>query len=268
MFIELIIASILIMGASLIGVVTVWKSAGSYVGKNLNFLVSFAAGVFLLLVYSLSSEVLLEAPSIETGLFWILLGLVLVSIAVKSLPEAHHHHDDSLEKDPHSKLDARRMIIGDSLHNIGDGILLAVAFSVGTPLGIATALSLFFHEFVQEISEFFVLKQAGYSSKRALTINFMTAGTILVGSIGGFFFLESFSHLEVPVLGLATGALLALLIQDLIPHSIQTMKAHKCVTKHILMFVMGALVMFTVLSYTDDSHSHGHPESPEEHLEH
>ena len=155
-------------------------------------------------------------------------------------------------------MDARRLLIGDSLHNIGDGILLAATYIANPALGFATALSLFVHELVQEVSEFFILRESGYSSKGALTINFLTASTILVGSIGGYFLITSFSMIEIPVLGLATGALIALLIQDLIPHSIERARTHKCFHKHILSVILGILVMFSVGLVTNDTHTHDH----------
>ena len=64
--VELLIACALIMCASLVGVFTVWGKAGSIVEKNLDFLTSFAAGVFLIVAYQLGEEALeLAAPAKE-----------------------------------------------------------------------------------------------------------------------------------------------------------------------------------------------------------
>lgn len=242
------------MVASLLGIITIWKQAGSFVEKHLHYLVSFAAGVFLVLVFFLSEEVLTGATSIITGLFWIIMGLISITLLIKILPEGHHHHQED-EGEPHTKLDARRLIIGDSLHNTGDGILLAGAYLTSSALGVAVTVSILFHELIQGISEFFVLKQAGFDTRDALKINFATASTILIGSVGGYFFLGEFQVLEIPVLGIATGALLALLIQDLLPHSLKHAKDKKCITNHILAALVGAIIMYGIFTLTQGTPS-------------
>ncbi len=91
---------------------------------------------------------------------------------------------------------------------------------------------MFVHELVQEVSEFFVLKQAGYSTKKALLTNFAVSSTILIGSIGGTFLLDTFSELELPLMGIAAGAFLVVVFQDLIPHSVRKAKAKASHLKH------------------------------------
>jgi len=257
---ELIAASFLIMLASLAGKITVWKFAGDIIERNLDYLVSFAAGVFLILVFGLSQEVITEAASPTIGFAWFIVGLILVWLATKLIPETHFHYhpdEDSDEPIKNNKLDARRLLIGDSMHNIGDGILLATAFLVTPALGFAAAVSIFFHEIVQEVSEFFILRQAGYTTNGALKINFVTSGTILIGSFGGYFFLSHFALLEVPVLGFAAGALIALLLQDIIPHSVKHAREKKCAHKHIAAALIGSLLMFGIVQITGE-HSHEH----------
>lgn len=257
MLIQVILASLLITAASLVGVFTLWKSAGRIITANLNLLISLAAGVFIVFVYGLIEEAIHESSSIGAGIGWILAGLVIVWVVVKIAPHSHHHES----QDHECRLDARKLLIGDSLHNIGDGVLIAVAFTTSIPLGIAAAISIFIHELVQEMSEFFVLKEAGYSTKKALQINFLTASTLLIGSIGGYLLLSKFSAIEVPILGIAAGAILALLLQDLIPHSVERAREHKCITKHIAFALIGILIMIGVnvltAKYLPDTHVHG-----------
>lgn len=196
----------------------------------------------------------MEASTLLQGALWIIGGFILAFILVKMFPEGHSHHA-SVKGDTHA---AQRLIIGDSFHNIGDGILLAIAFTTSPFLGFITAVSILFHEVIQEIAEFFVLKKSGYTTRGALQINFLTSSTLLIGSIGGYFFLESFSAFEIPALGLATGALFALLTQDLIPHSIKWAAKKGCGPNHMLAIAAGVLIMFLVLTLTAPAHSHEH----------
>jgi zinc transporter ZupT len=240
---EIILSSFVIMLASLIGVISIWKHIGKIIEKNLHFLVSFSAGVFLFVTYELSHETIEHAKSIQTGLLWILVGMFSIWFIFKLLPTFHHHHDNEEGIHIHSPIDARRIILSDSLHNIGDGILIAASFLISSTLGWIAVLSIFVHEIVQEISEFFVLKGAGYSTKKSLLINFLASGTILIGSIGGFFLLNSFEQVEVPLLGIASGSFLMVVIQDLIPHSIKNSTTKIHILKHLVWFIIGILLM-------------------------
>ena len=248
--IEILLYSVLIMLASLVGVFSVWRRAGRAIERNLNLLVSFSAGVFIVIAYQLGIEVVEHSATLGSGLVWIVIGLLTVWLLFKFLPSSHHHHDEASETHPHSRLDARRIMASDALHNLGDGILLATSFAVSSSLGMLTALSIFVHELVQEISEFFVLRQAGYSTKSALILNFAISATVLLGALGGFFLLESFETLEVPLLGLASGAFLVVVFHDLIPHSVRSSKRENLYWRHLLWFLIGAVLMFAVSIFT------------------
>ena len=258
MILELLSACALIMLASLTGKVTVWKLAGKFVEENLDYLVSFAAGVFLILVLFLAQEVITEASTPTFGFIWLIAGLILVWLITKLIPEGHYHYHAD-EEEPRNRIDTRKLLIGDSLHNIGDGVLLAITFAASPILGLAATISIFIHELVQEISEFFILRHAGYSTNNALQINLATSSTILIGALGGYFLFEQFSVLEIPILGFATGALIALLMQDLIPHSFRHAREKNCVPKHVITAIIGMALMLSIFQGTEllfGSHTH------------
>lgn len=235
--INIVLSSVIIMFASLIGAISVWKNLGSFIEKNLHYLVSFSAGVFIIITYELSSEAIEFGASV-----WIVVGIIASFIIFKLLPD-FHHHEESITGHNHSKIDARRVIVSDAIHNIGDGILLTAAFSVSITLGIVTTLSIFIHELIQEISEFFVLKQAGFETKKALIINFITSSTILIGAVGGYFLLEKFEMIEAPLLGITAGSFFLIVAHDLIPHSISSITEKSHVLKHLSWFILGAILI-------------------------
>jgi len=240
--VELLIACALIMCASLVGVFTVWGRAGSIVEKNLDFLTSFAAGVFLIVAYHLGEETLEHAATAKEGLIWILAGALFIWIIFKLLPLLHTHGH---EHAGHT-VDPRRLLISDSVHNVGDGIVLAASFVASSALGVAATLSIFFHELVQEISEFFVLREGGYSVRRALSLNFLVSSTVLIGALGAYFLLDLFELIEVPLLGFSAGAFLVVVLGDLIPHSLKATNGYFHTLKHLVWFVLGAALMFAV----------------------
>jgi zinc transporter ZupT len=243
---ELLTASFVVMLASLAGVVSVWKRAGKFVENNLDFLISFSAGVFTIIAYQLAVEATEHAENVAMGLFWILGGALLVWVLSRLMPALHHHPEEHAPRE--GTIDIRRMLLSDGVHNIGDGILLAASFAVAPMVGIITTLSVFVHEFIQEISEFFVLRGGGYSARQALKLNFIVSATILFGSVGGYFLLESFEMLEAPLLGLAAGMVMVVILHDLIPHSLHSAHGARHRALHLLWFVIGVFIMFGVAS--------------------
>ena len=244
--IEILFYSVLIMLASLVGIFSIWHGVGLVIERNLSLLISFSAGVFIVIAYQLGVETVEHSGTLGSGLIWITSGALAFWLLFKFLPLSHHHHDEMHDAHRHSRIDARRIMTSDALHNMGDGLLLAASFAVSSSFGVLTALSVFVHELVQEMSEFFVLRQAGYSTKKALAINFAISTTILLGALGGFFLLESFEMLEVPLLGLTAGAFLVVVFDDLIPHSVRDSHQKKLYSKHLLWFLMGLVLMFTI----------------------
>ncbi len=256
---EALIASFVIMAASLSGKLLVWRTAGPLLEKNLHFLVSFSAGVLLAVMYGLSVEIVEHAGSLLAGLPWIALGAAIVLVAFRFMPHFHHHHDQASDH-AHTRIDAGRILMSDGIHNIGDGVVIATSFAVSPFLGIITSLSILAHEVLQEISEFFVLREAGLSTRRALLYNFLTSSTILIGTFGAYFLLERFEALEVPLLGLSAGSYLIVVFHDLIPHSIGSIVERSHYLKHAFFFVLGLALMIALVVFLP----HAEPEHVDE----
>lgn len=243
---ELIVLSLLIMLASLSGKLVVWREGGSFIERNLDYLVSFSAGVFLIFLYGLAQEAIEHSARFEYGVLWILCGAAGIWLVFKILPSSHVHvHEHGGE---HAHIDARRLLFTDGIHNAADGIFLAASYAVSPVLAAVAALSIFLHEALQEISEFFVLRDAGYSTKQALLYNFLTSSTILIGAVGGYFLLDTFEVLEGPLLGIAAGGILIVVLHDLIPHSLRDSQTLGHYGRHLLWFVVGAVLMFALSS--------------------
>lgn len=253
--IQILLAAFVVMLASLVGKVTVWRLFGGFFERHLTYLVSFAAGVLAIIIFHLLEEISQHAGSLQSGIAWVALGAIVVMIAFRYIPDFHHHHDAHETTHSHSKLSANRILLSDGIHNITDGVLIVVAFATSPVLGWLTTLSIFIHEAVQEVSEFFVLRGAGLSVERALFYNFAVSSTVLIGAVGGYFLLEQFEALELPLLGLAAGSYLVVVFNDLIPHSLESSRnSWKHAAAHMAWFLIGLAIMLTV-SYVF-AHSH------------
>ncbi len=231
-----------IMLASLIGKLVAWGGFGTAIERNTKFLATFAAGVFGIIALSL----LRESFHITENMFLTALGVVggalLIEILMHLIPNAHHHHNIPDCAHKHSCLDARRMLLSDAIHNIGDGLVLVPAFLINVHIGITAAVGILLHEVVQELSEFFVLRQAGYSVRRALMLNFLVSSTILLG-VAIALLLTSIGSFEGILLALSAGGFIMILVRDLIPHTFHAIRASGHTHIHVVMFLLGALLM-------------------------
>src|SRR3990167_710938 len=126
-------ASLLVMLVSFSGKLVTWRGAGPIIERNLHFFVSFAAGVLLVVACRLAVEVAEPSRSLCAGLPWIVIGAVVVLIAFRYVPSYHHHHDKG--EHAHSKIGANRILVSDSIHNIGDGVVIVVSFIASPVLG-------------------------------------------------------------------------------------------------------------------------------------
>jgi zinc and cadmium transporter len=257
MLLEILIAALIIMLASLSGVLFTARIAHEFISSRLSFLVSFSAGVFLVT----SGALALEVFAIYEGVVWqgigfILLGYGLAWLVEMLMPESHHHHDPhDHDGHHHDKTGARKLLIGDALHNVGDGIILVPAFLVSPMLGLAVTVSVFIHEILQGISEFFVLKQAGYSTKQSLLLNFLTNSTILVGVFLSYWAVAS-HELEGLLLALSAGFFIHVVIHDLLPKPTEYETGRRFV-QHVLFVAVGLVVMSLVTQALGETHTHG-----------
>lgn len=239
-----LIAALAVMAVSLSGVLFSAEVLRAWVEKNLTYLATFAGGVFLLVVYHLLEETLHQSSSLALAAGSILFGAAVMQALHHMLPDTHHHHD-ALHDHAHSHLDGRRVLVSDGFHNVGDGVLLVATFAVSIPVGIAAAIGIVLHELVQEISEFFVLRGSGYSTQKALMLNFISSGTILVG-VGVASFLASAENIAILFAGIAAGGFLTILVQDLIPNAIGSVKKYGGGWKHAVAAALGVALMIVV----------------------
>ncbi len=262
MIFEVLGAAFLVMLASLSGAVFAYKATEHFLEVRMSFLVSFSAGVFLVTAGALALEVFHLADSYWQGVGLIVLGYALASAVQILLPETHHHHD--VECASRHGAAAQKLIIGDAIHNVADGVVLVVAFSVSSVVGVAAMVSIVIHEVLQEISEFFVMRRAGFSVIKALTVNFAVSSTILIGVALGYLALAS-EGLEVALLALSAGFFVHVVIHDLLPKH-GDHENMKTFLLHALVVMVGVLLMGLVASAVSEGHEHSEVESEHEEL--
>ena len=247
----LAIGSVLLVSlVSLVGAFTLSLSRAR-LERVMFLLVSFAVGAMLsgaLLHLIPRAYERLEDGTLIGGL--VLAGVFGFFVLEKFLHWRHHHGtpEEAEGRDGHHHHEvapfATMNLIGDAVHNLIDGMIVAAAYLVSIPAGIVTTLAVMLHEIPQEIGDFGVLVYGGYSPRKALLFNFLSG---LVGVVGAVIALligarvEGFADYLLPV---TAGAFIYIAGSDLIPELNQR-HSHSASQSalQLLLMVLGASVM-------------------------
>ena len=143
----------------------------------------------------------------------VLAGIILFFLLEK-LVIWRHCHDGECEV--HS-VAGPLILFGDAFHNCIDGIVIAAAFLTNTTLGVATALAVIAHEVPQEIGDFAILLDGGYSKQRAFLYNLLSSLTTLPGAVISYFFLKAAQTAVPYILALSAASFIYIAMADLIP---------------------------------------------------
>lgn len=182
---------------------------------------------------------------------WVLAGL-LGFFLIESVMHWHHHGEDLGDHAAgHVHPIAWMNLLGDLLHNVIDGMLVAGAWLVSTELGIAVTLAVALHEIPQEFGDFGVLLHAGMSPRRALGLNFLcalgaVAGALLVLLLGRGFDVQ---HQIVP---LAAGGFLYVACADLVPEL-----RRRAQGRHLWITALAVAVGLSMVAFIPDHAAHG-----------
>jgi len=172
----------------------------------------FAAGALLAAVFLDLLPEGVELGEAEPLFMAALAGIVLFFLAERFIRWFHHHHQHE-SKDPAVPL----LIIGDTVHNILDGIAIAAAFLISIPTGIITTLAVAAHEIPQEIGEFGALLNKGVSRRKVLLANILSSLAATAAAVLTYFIGQT-SDLPLGIIfGLSAGFLLYVALSDIIP---------------------------------------------------
>lgn len=136
------------------------------------------------------------------------------------------------------------ILIGDGLHNFTDGILIAAAFLADPTLGLVTGLAIIAHEIPQEIGDFIVLLNAGFSRARAYVFNLLCSLMAVIGGVVGFYTLDGAKNLLPFVLVFASSGFIYIAVSDLMPQMQRRATTRETIPQVILITCGVALVMF------------------------
>jgi zinc and cadmium transporter len=189
-------------------------------GRWVPMLVSFAIGTLLAAAFL---EVLPHAfeegrpQQVAASILGGILGFFLLE---KLLLWRHsHEHGDEAEPEHHREHERAGMlvVVGDTIHNFVDGVLIAASFLQSPQLGLVTSIAIVAHEIPQEVGDFLVLLHSGYSRTRAFVLNVLSSLGSVAGGLIGYFALQGYEQWEPVLLGVVAASMIYVAVADLIP---------------------------------------------------
>jgi zinc and cadmium transporter len=135
---------------------------------------------------------------------------------------AHPHHElaghrHNHQSHAHQGAAGVLLLIGDSVHNVLDGVLIAAAFLSNIPLGLVTTLAVAAHEIPHRVGDFAILLHTGMSRRRALVLNMATGLASVLGGIVAYAGLQRATAALPYALALAAAGFLYIAVAGLIP---------------------------------------------------
>lgn len=245
-----ILSVILVSLISLVGAASLLLKKES-LNKILLSFVSLSAGTLLggAFLHLLPQAVNVQGFTLQLSLL-VLAGVLTFFILEKFVHlhscEVPHVHKFPLVHQPHKHHIGIVNLVGDGLHNLLDGLIIAGGYLISIPVGVATTVAVIFHEVPQELGDFGVLLYSGYSKMKALFLNFLTATIAIIGAIIGLVLGAKSTFFVNFILPFAAGGFIYIAGANLIP------ELHKeCDLRnsfwHLFAFVLGIAIMVALI---------------------
>ncbi len=161
----------------------------------------------------------------------------------------YHGHVHGYESNVEEKLTFKRFVylnlLGDGVHNFVDGMVIAASFLIAVPVGLATTVAVVFHEVPQEIGDFGVLVYGGFTRYRALSVNFLSALTAVVGAFVSNYFSSYVENFVGLLVAFGAGGFIYLAASELIPEIQKEENIGKSIIQFVL-FVFGIVLIWSL----------------------
>lgn len=212
--------------------------------KYINFFISLAIGALLgdafihIIPESYASKLGSDLSSI------LVISGILLFFVIEKFIHWHHHGEDKNEEHIHPV--GKLVLFTDGFHNLIDGAIIGASFLVSPHVGIATTVAVVLHEIPQEIGDFAVLIHAGYTKRRALWLNFISALASVLGLAIVVIFGNIIEGAAMWFIPIAAGGFIYIAVADLIPELQKTKNIKHSITQ-LLIIVAGVLSMLSLL---------------------
>ena len=228
---------------SLVGVITLMVGVRR-LDRAVPLLISLAVGaLFGDALIHLLPEAFEDSTSTALTSLYAISGVLLFFIMERFL-HWHHQHQEQTVAPVHPV--AYLNLVSDGAHNFLDGLLIGAAYLVSAPIGLATTIAVAFHEIPQELGDFGILVHAGFSPRRALLMNFLSATLAVLGVVISLLVGPSVTEYTVFMLPFAAGGFMYIAGSDLIPELHREREIPRSLMQ-LAMLLIGIGLMFFIL---------------------
>ncbi|MEK7081700.1 MAG: ZIP family metal transporter [Patescibacteria group bacterium] len=250
-FLYSLLSVLAVSAVSLIGVLTL--SLNDRTLRTIVFyLVSLSAGALFGDAFVHLIPQAFETGNVPAMSLAIIVGIFLFFILEKILHWHHSHGQveecvETLSSHDHCRKPLGTIVmVADSVHNFIDGVIIAASYLVSLPVGLATTIAVVIHEIPQEIGDFGLLLHSGWSKKRALFFNFLSALAAALGVLA-VFILGAGAEKFVPfALAFAAGGFIYIAGADIVPE-LHKISGFKKSFFQSLAMLLGFALMFLLL---------------------
>ncbi|OGT21889.1 MAG: ZIP zinc transporter [Gammaproteobacteria bacterium RBG_16_57_12] len=149
------------------------------------------------------------------------------------VPEDQHRHHAS----------GTMVLIGDAMHNLVDGVLIAAAFLTDFHLGVVVSLAVAAHEIPQEVGDFIILLHSGFSRMRAFLFNILSSLTTIIGGVAAYYSMKDIMHVLPYVLAVAAASFIYVAVADLIP-TLHKRTQLKATLQQVVLIIAGVSLIY------------------------
>lgn len=248
-FVSSILASTAVVACASVGFFA-FLLARDRLAKILSWVVAFAAGSLLGAAFFHLLPEALELRSDVLG--WALVGL-LVFFAIDALlwvyhchagHQLHAHDHEEGESCPPAPIGVLNLV-GDALHNMLDGVVIASTFLIGPSVGIIATIGVMLHEIPQEVGDFGILLSSGFKRMKALKWNMLVACTVYIGVILTYAFQTWVEQYQAGLMAATAGGFLYMASANLLSE----IKEETSLTKKLgqtVALLLGVLLLFVL----------------------
>ncbi len=229
---------------SLIGLAT-FAIKKSLLDRLLTLLVSLSAGAMFGDVFIHLLPEITEKSGFTLQISLTFIAGILFSLIIEKLINWNHCHDHNC-KGTNERAFTYMILYGDSVHNFIDGLVIGGSYIVSPAVGIASTLAVILHEIPHEVGDFGALLHGGFSRKKALVSNFISALTAVLGAVLALLAYYYMMQIEHYLLAFAAANFIYIAGTDLIPELHKESNTKKAVLQ-IVFFVFGVALMLPLL---------------------
>ncbi|MFX1365390.1 MAG: ZIP family metal transporter [Promethearchaeota archaeon] len=169
----------------------------------------------------------------------VLIGIIIFFLLEKTVIWHHCHDEECKIQNAAGPI----LLIGDTIHNFMDGIVIAASFLISINMGIIVSFSVITHEIPQEIGDFAILIDSGYSKKKAFFLNTLSSSITIPAALISYYILDTISNLIPIFLAISAASFIYIALTDLVPNL-----HHKLDFKHnIRQIILVFAGIFTIL---------------------